>query len=60
MKRRRLVADPDGQMTLMGHLEELRSRLIRSTLAVVAGAVAAWVFYPQILDLLLEPYCQIR
>jgi len=60
MKRRRLVADPDGRMALMGHLEELRRRLIRSTLAVLAGAVAAWVFYPQILDLLLEPYCQIR
>jgi len=58
--RRRLVADTDERMTLMGHLEELRNRLIRSTLAVLVGAIVAWVFYPQILDLLLEPYCRIR
>ena len=46
------MADTEERMTLMGHLEELRNRLIRSTLAVLVGAIVAWVFYPQILDLL--------
>ncbi|MCY3578626.1 MAG: twin-arginine translocase subunit TatC [bacterium] len=49
----------DGTMPLMGHLVELRSRLIKSALAVVAGAVVCWVFYPQILDLLVQPYCDV-
>ncbi|MDE0237950.1 MAG: twin-arginine translocase subunit TatC [bacterium] len=43
----------------MGHLVELRSRLIKSILAVVAGAVVCWVFYPQILDRLVQPYCDV-
>ena len=49
----------DETMTLMEHLVELRSRLIKSALAVVAGAVVCWVFYPQILDLLVQPYCDV-
>ncbi len=49
----------DGTMPLMEHLVELRSRLIKCILAVVAGAVACWVLYPQILDLMVQPYCDI-
>ena len=49
----------DGTMPLMGHLVELRSWLIKCILAVVAGAVACWVLYPQILDLMVQPYCDI-
>ena len=48
-----------GTMTLMEHLVELRSRLIKSVLAVVVGAVVCWILYPQILDLLLQPYCDV-
>ncbi|WP_419928720.1 twin-arginine translocase subunit TatC [Candidatus Poriferisocius sp.] len=43
----------------MEHLVELRLRLIKCILAVVAGAVACWVLYPQILDLMVQPYCDI-
>ena len=46
-------------MTLMEHLVELRSRLIKSVLAVVVGAVVCWILYPQILDLLVQPYCDV-
>ena len=49
-----------GRMPLVAHLEELRTRLLRSVAAIALGAVACWILYPQILDLLLEPYCQIR
>ena len=48
-----------GTMTLMEHLVELRSRLIKSVLAVVVGAVVCWILYPQILDLLVQPYCDV-
>lgn len=43
----------------MEHLAELRVRLIKCVLAVVVGAVVCWVFYPQILDRLVAPYCDV-
>lgn len=47
-------------MTLMEHLKELRSRLIRSVLAVAAGGLAMWFIYPYGVDTLrslLESSC---
>ncbi len=41
------------------HLKELRSRLIKSLIAVGLGTVIAFVFNEQILDLLVEPYRMI-
>src|SRR6476620_2664604 len=50
----------EGRMTLMEHLVELRSRVIKSAIAVGVGAVLAWILYPWIFDILLHPYKQIR
>lgn len=44
-------------MTLIEHLEELRTRLIRSLLGIAAGGVVGWFLYDPVLDLLLLPYC---
>lgn len=44
-------------MTLVEHLEELRSRLMRSLLAVALGGAVGWLLYERVLDLLLDPYC---
>lgn len=51
-------SDGEGRMTLVEHLTELRSRLIRAFLAIAAGAVICWFAYDWILDFLLEPYCE--
>ena len=48
-----------GTMSLRDHLSELRSRLIKALLFVALGAVIGWILYPQILDLLKEPYCAL-
>ena len=45
-----------GQMTLLGHLEELKDRLIVSSVAVLVGTIIASIFTPQILELLIAPY----
>ncbi len=45
-----------GQMTLLGHLEELRNRLIKSAIAVFIGTLVAIAFTNQILELLITPY----
>ena len=49
----------EGRMTLMEHLIELRSRVIKSAIAVGVGAVLAWILYPWIFDILLHPYHEI-
>ena len=48
------------EMTLLGHLQELRSRLMKMAVAIFIGAIAVWVFYDPILSFLSEPYCQLR
>ncbi|HEY1823437.1 MAG TPA: twin-arginine translocase subunit TatC [Trebonia sp.] len=50
--------NPDGRMPLFDHLRELRNRVIKIALAVLAGAVVGWVFYDRIWSFLQEPYCQ--
>lgn len=45
------------RMTLVEHLAELRSRLIKTVIAVAVGGAICWIFYPPILDFLLQPYC---
>lgn len=46
-------------MTIWEHIAELRSRIIRSLLAVLVGGTIGWIAYSRILDFLLEPYCTI-
>ncbi|MCY4164323.1 MAG: twin-arginine translocase subunit TatC [bacterium] len=51
--------DGGENMPLLDHLSELRSRIIKCLLAIAAGAIVCWIFYPQILDFLVEPYCDV-
>jgi sec-independent protein translocase protein TatC len=48
------VTSPD-RMTFLEHLEELRVRLIRSVIALVAGFAASWTFHEEIFHFLTEP-----
>ncbi|HEY7626949.1 MAG TPA: twin-arginine translocase subunit TatC [Ilumatobacteraceae bacterium] len=54
--KRPKLASPDDQMTLIEHLAELRSRIIRSLLAVVIGVVVLLAMYDHLLNFLREPY----
>ena len=49
--------NPEGRMPLRGHLRELRGRLVKSVLVIVAGMVAALVFSNQTLDIVARPFC---
>jgi sec-independent protein translocase protein TatC len=55
-RRRRSV---EGTMSLRDHIAELRSRLIKALFFVMLGAVVGWILYPQILDILKDPYCAL-
>lgn len=43
-------------MPLADHLRELRSRLVKSGIAIVIGMVVGWILYPTIFALLSEPF----
>ncbi len=48
-------ADGEAVMSLVGHLSELRSRVVRSILAIVAGSVVGWIAAPDIMRVLRQP-----
>lgn len=52
------TSSEDGRMSLVDHLTELRSRLIKAFIAIAIGGIVCWILYPQILELLLDPYCR--
>lgn len=52
-------ASVPGEMTLLEHLNELRSRLVKVAAAVVVGTAVGYVVFPQLLDVLIEPYCAV-
>jgi sec-independent protein translocase protein TatC len=47
--------EDDVPMTVMEHLRELRSRLIKSLLGLIPGMVLAWEYKENLLDFLLAP-----
>jgi len=47
-----------GRMGVLEHLTELRIRVIRSLIAVLIGAIAGWLLYPEIINFILDPYCE--
>ena len=53
------VASPDETMTLVEHLAELRTRIIRSLGAVVLGVIVILAAYDWVLELMRRPYEQL-
>jgi len=49
--------NPEGRMPLMEHLRELRNRIVKIALAVIAGAIVGWVFYDRIWNFMQVPFC---
>ena len=52
----RKKGDPDGRMTVVEHLTELRTRLIISIVAVAVGATICFIFAPEIISFLVTYY----
>lgn len=46
-------------MTLVEHLAELRDRLVRASLALIAGAIVGYLVFPAVLDVIIAPYCDV-
>src|SRR5476649_1698096 len=50
----------DGRMSLGDHLRELRSRLLRCALAILAGSSVSFIFFNRIWKFLQRPYCEVH
>ncbi len=48
-----------GEMTLVEHLVELRTRIFRSLLALAIGFGVGFVLREYVLDVIREPYCRL-
>ncbi|MFP4148337.1 MAG: twin-arginine translocase subunit TatC [Nitriliruptoraceae bacterium] len=46
-------------MPLVEHLRELRTRLFRAVVALAIGTAVGYAVFPFVLDLLIEPYCEV-
>lgn len=57
--RRKIPKNPDGTMTLLEHIIELRNRMVKAAIIIVLGAIVGWILYPHLLDILKEPYCSL-
>ncbi len=51
--------NPEGRMPLLDHLRELRNRLVKALLGLVAGMVVGWLVKEEVWDVLREPFCDV-
>jgi sec-independent protein translocase protein TatC len=51
-------ANPEGRMSLIDHLRELRNRVVKIAVAVVIGAAVSWGFYNRIWAFIQRPFCR--
>lgn len=49
------MSNDERKLNVLGHLTELRKRLIRSVIAVVITSIISFIFYQQIFDILISP-----
>jgi len=54
------MSEGEQKLSLLGHFQELRKRLIRSVIAVAAGAVISFIFYEWIFYILIKPAGEIN
>jgi Tat protein translocase TatC len=60
LRRRRPPRDDAATMSLIGHLTELRNRVLKALLALALGTVVGFLWYDRgLLTFLTEPYCAL-
>jgi sec-independent protein translocase protein TatC len=55
--RQQRERNPEGRMPLMDHIRELRNRVVKMALALIAGMIAGFVFFNQAWRVIEHPLC---
>src|SRR5450755_968450 len=50
--------NPDGRMPLMDHIRELRNRVVKMALGLIAGMIVGFVFFNWAFHILEQPLCR--
>lgn len=58
--RSRRQQNPEGRMPLLDHLRELRNRIVKMALALVAGTTVGFVFFSQAWHVIERPLCSTQ
>lgn len=59
LARAKSEANPEGRMSVLDHLRELRRRLIVVMIIIALGAIVGWLVYNPLLTILKQPYCNV-
>ena len=49
--------NPEGRMPLFDHLRELRNRIVKMALALIAGMIVGFIFFDQAWRVIERPLC---
>jgi len=49
--------NPEGRMPLMDHLRELRNRVVKMALALIAGMIVGFIFFEPVWHVIERPLC---
>jgi sec-independent protein translocase protein TatC len=52
--------NPEGRMPLFDHLRELRNRVVKSALALIAGMIVGFVFFNPVWKFIEKPLCEAK
>jgi sec-independent protein translocase protein TatC len=52
--------NPDGRMPLMDHIRELRNRVVKMALGLIAGMIVGFVFFNWAFKILEDPLCRAK
>src|SRR5919204_2521833 len=52
--------NPEGRMPLFDHLRELRNRVVKAALALIAGMVVGFIFFDPVWRVIERPLCQAK
>jgi sec-independent protein translocase protein TatC len=50
--------NPDGRMPLMDHIRELRNRVVKMALALIAGMIVGFIFFNPVWHFIERPLCR--
>jgi sec-independent protein translocase protein TatC len=57
---KKIQANPQGEMSFIDHLRELRRRIIVSMIAILCAAIVSYIFFDYIVAFLFQPFREIE